>query len=284
MKSRIVFCIVLSIVISVALFVPVGEYAFAAADNDGILLPVLMYHSVLKSKNGTYIVSPAQFEEDLRKMTEAGYTTVFPSEIIAYSEGNGTLPEKPVLITFDDGHYNNMFYALPILQKYSAKAVINVIGAFSEYSTTSGDDSNPNYSHLTWSQIGELAQSGCFEIGNHTYNMHKYKPRFGVMPIDGESKEEHENNLTNDIMRLQTKIEESTGYAPTVFAYPFGKYNSEIKSELKEMGFKMLLTCNEGVNVIRRNDADALLRLKRINRSGKYSTDTVLSKMHGAKD
>lgn len=283
MKRRIVFCIVLTVAVIAAAFTPVASVAFAANEADGVLLPILMYHSVLKSKSGVYIVSPAQFEEDLKQITEAGYTTVFPSEIIAYCDGYGTLPEKPVLITFDDGHYNNMFYALPILKKYSAKAVINIIGAFSEFSTTGGDDSNPNYSHLTWEQISELAQSGCFEIGNHTYNMHKYKPRFGVMPIQGESKEEYEKNFRNDVTRLQRKLEESTGYAPTVFAYPFGKYNSDIKNELIDMGFKMLLTCNEGVNVIRKNETDELFRLKRINRSGKYSTDTVLAKMHGAK-
>lgn len=269
--------------VCVAVVTPVAGFAQAATESDEILLPVLMYHSVLKSKNGVYIVSPTQFEEDIKQIIEAGYTTVFPSEIIAYCEGTGELPEKPVLITFDDGHYNNMFYALPILKKYSAKAVINIIGAFSEYSTSSGDDSNPNYSHLTWEQIGELSQSGCFEIGNHTYNMHKYKPRFGIMPMNGETKDEHKQVLYADIMRLQAKIEECTGYAPTVFAYPFGKYNSEIKNELIDMGFKILLTCNEGVNVIKKNDTAELFRLKRINRSGKYSTDTVLSKMHGAK-
>lgn len=264
------------------LCIPESSGAFAV-NEDERALPVLMYHSILNSKHGTYIVSAAQFESDIKALEEAGYTTVFPSEIIAFCEGKGELPEKPVLITFDDGHYNNMYYGLPILQKYNAKAVLNVIGAFSEFSTTSGDDSNPNYSHVTWEQVGILAESGCFEIGNHTYNMHKYKPRFGIMPKDGESEEEYAENLRADIMRLQIKIEESAGYRPQVFAYPFGQYDKEIKARLIDMGFKMLLTCNEGVNVIKKGDSENILRLKRINRKGSYSTSTVIELLHGAK-
>ena len=69
-------------------------------------------------------------------------------------------PKKPVVLTFDDGHYNNYFYAYPIIEKYNFKANLNVIGCFSEYSTSSGDIDNHNYSYLTWSEIKTLHDSG----------------------------------------------------------------------------------------------------------------------------
>lgn len=280
MKKVISAIFTAAVVAAVFLFIPVQGTVLAESEQR--VLPVLMYHSILNSRKGTYIVSAVQLEEDIAALTELGYTTVFPSEVAAYAEGIGDLPEKPILISFDDGHYNNMYYGLPILQKYAAKAVINIIGAFSDYSTSSGDDSNPNYSHLTWEQIGTLAASGCFEIGNHTYNMHKFKPRYGIMPKYGESEVDYRENLYSDVDRLNKLLESYCGYVPTVFAYPFGKYCDSAKVILKEMNFKIYLTCNEGLNVIKKGEGKELV-LKRINRSGSYTTEVVIGKVKGAK-
>lgn len=246
-------------------------------------LPVLMYHSILKSRTGTYFVSPEQLENDLAAIKNAGYEFVFPEEVIAFAEGRGDLPEKPILLTFDDGHYNNMYYGTDILEKYSAKAVINVIGAFSEHSTVSGDDSNPNYSHLTWRQIGELYDGGYFVFGNHTYNMHSFEPRYGIMPKKGESETAYMEAFRVDFLKNQEKLTAATGVEPTVFAYPFGRYNEIADEILKEEGIKLTLTCNEGVTVVKKGEGECFLKLKRINRNGAYSTDDVLARIHGAK-
>lgn len=279
--KKVISAIVTAVIVA-AFFISIPVQGTALAESEQRILPVLMYHSILNSRKGTYIVSAAQLEEDIKMLTELGYTAVFPSEVTAYAEGIGDLPEKPIMISFDDGHYNNMYYGLPILQKYAAKAVINIIGAFSEYSTSSGDDSNPNYSHLTWEQISSLAASGCFEFGNHTYNMHKFKPRYGIMPKYGESEVDYRENLYSDVDRLNKLLESYCGYEATVFAYPFGKYCDSAKAILKELNFKIYLTCNEGVNVIKRGEGKELV-LKRINRNGSYTVDDVIVKVKGAK-
>ena len=124
--------------------VPVTAKGAAWTPPESVVLTTVMYHAVLNSRTGTYIVSEKQLDNDLYAYKAAGYTTVFPSEIIAYANGTGTLPEKPLLITFDDGHYNNLYYGLPLLKKHGMKANINIIGAFSAHSTDSGDHSNPN--------------------------------------------------------------------------------------------------------------------------------------------
>lgn len=252
----------------------------AKADNTQCRdLPVLMYHSMLNSKKGRYIVSQNQFEDDLKCFLDKGYTTVFPSEIIAFVNGTGTLPEKPLLITFDDGFYNNMVYALPILKKYNAKANINVVGSFTENSITSGEHSKANYSHLTWNQIKQLVESGCFEIGNHTYNMHKSSPRLGISKLSSETEEQYTENLTKDITKLQDILTTEVGVTPNVFAYPFGKINPTAKEVLKSLGFVMMLSCYEGNNVIRKNDYNCLLELNRYNRDGNYSTEAYVNKV-----
>lgn len=266
------------IVVFILITLIVGLSTSAYADNE-IELPILMYHSVLKSRNGTYIVTPAQLEQDFKRITEEGYTAVTCEQVIKYIDGEGTLPAKPILITFDDGHYNNMYYAVPLLKKYNLKAVINVIGAFSNFSTTSGDIDNPNYSHLTWDEVTELFNSGVVEIGNHSYNMHKYKPRFGMSKKSGETDEQYKQALLDDIGRLQKILFECTGKECNVLAYPFGKYNDVTERTLADMGFRIMFTCNEGVSKIRQGDKACLYRLKRINRSGRYDTETVMRKI-----
>lgn len=125
----------------------------------------IMYHSVLNGSKGRYIVSEKQLENDLVAFKNEGFVSVTPNEIIAFSEGRGMLPEKPVLITFDDGHYNNLYYAVPILKKHGFTAVINVVGAYSEYTTTSGDSKNPNYSHITWDEMADAAMDDVISSG-----------------------------------------------------------------------------------------------------------------------
>ena len=119
-----------------------------------IELPILMYHSMLKDpvKPSQYIVSPDLFEKDLKYIRKKGYTPVFMKEVIDYVNGTGSLPKKPIVLSFDDGYYNNYYYAFPLLKKYKMKAVISVVGKLSDdFSQT--PDENPNYAHLTWDDI-----------------------------------------------------------------------------------------------------------------------------------
>ncbi len=242
-------------------------------------MPVIMYHSMLKSKQGKYIVSPTQFENDLVALQKEGYVTVTCQQLVDFVYGDGDLPQKPILITLDDGHYNNAYYAVPILKKHNAHAIINIVGQFSQHSTQSGDAHNPNYSHLTWDDIAELAQSGNIEIGNHTYAMHAFTPRYGVARLNNEPDEQYEQALTADIGKLQRILLERSGINCIAFAYPFGKYNAISEKIIIKMGFKLTFTCNEGVNTIVRGKPQSLTLLKRINRSGFYDTNTVLEKI-----
>ncbi|MDD2227655.1 MAG: polysaccharide deacetylase family protein [Clostridia bacterium] len=243
-----------------------------------IRLPIVMYHKISIDKKGTYIVNQWQLESDLIAFQKAGYTTVFPSEIISYVKQGKKLPSKPLLLTFDDGHYNNLCYALPLLKKYNVKALMNIIGQFSNNSSLVGD-SNPAYSHVTWQQIKELYDSGFFEIGNHSYNMHNYKPRFGIIQKKNETSEEYYTCLKEDIGKLQNKLRLCAGVIPKVFAWPFGEYSTNATNILLSMGFEMFLTCNEGVSFIKKNNPSSLIQLKRINRNGLFSTQELINKL-----
>lgn len=280
--KRILLCGLISVICVSAIcciFLNSGIRAsdFALSAPESTELHVLMYHNILKSRTGTYIVSPLSFKEDLLEIKKRGYSFVLPSEVIAYVEGRGALPKKPVMITFDDGRYNNYYYGLPILESTNAKALFCIVGAFTEFTVTSGDTDNPNYSHITWEELKYLQDTGRVEIGNHTYNMHKYKPRFGVGKLAGETDEEYKKALNDDISKLQAKFIEY-GIKSEVFAYPFGKITSTCKSVIKENGLKMALTCSEGVTTVTRGDSKSIMNVKRVNRDGAYTTYEALKR------
>ncbi|MCL2587564.1 MAG: polysaccharide deacetylase family protein [Firmicutes bacterium] len=241
-------------------------------------LPILMYHHVLNSRKGKYIVSEKQLESDFLYLKQQGYTTVFLSEVIAWIDDSGILPEKPIVLTFDDGHYSNMHYALPLAKKHDIKFMVFPVTAFSRFSTDSGDHSNPNYSHLTWTQIKQMADSGHVEFGNHSHNMHKFKPRMGVMRMGSESMTDYSKNLSEDIQRAQDLIEDCGVPRPTAFAYPFGKFSDESQEILLDLGFRAILTCTEGVTIIKQNHPESLHKLKRYNRDGHRDTEDIFSK------
>ncbi len=150
-------------------------------ENSGeeIPVPILMYHALTRreSQVNDYTIPAYLFESDVKYLKEHGYTAVTMSELINYvydTDGNVSLPDKPVVLTFDDGFCNNYNYATPILEKYGMKAVISVIGKPSE-ETSAAEYRSEAFCSLTWDQIKEMADSGLWEIQNHTYDFHDTK-------------------------------------------------------------------------------------------------------------
>lgn len=257
-----------------------NEETVAASAEEDVFLPVIMYHSLLKdpARAGDYVVSPDVFKSDMNYLAENGYTTVFVKDVLKYTENGAPLPEKPIIVTFDDGYYNVMEYALPFMRENNIKGVINIVGAYSEQSAEDGDR-NPAYSYLTWEDISELDKSGVFEIGNHTYDMHSLTGRKGCRRLYSENAEEYRTVLFEDTGGLQDILKEKSGVIPVTFAYPFGFISDESADILEEIGFKALLTCYEKPNYIRRGENEGSLVLNRYNRPSGIETEKFFEKV-----
>lgn len=242
-----------------------------------IKVPIIMYHSVLKSRSGDYIVHPDVLEKDLAYIKEKGYTTITMTDLINYVYDDTPLPDKPIIITFDDGHYNNLGYAVPLLKKYNMKAVISIVGKYTDdFSRT--DEANLNYGHLRWKDINELINDGTIEFQNHTYNLHTIGARKGAMKKRGEGLEAYKNVLSTDISKLQEEFKKNTGYIPNTFTYPYGAISKESLNIIKELGFKASLSCLAGVNHITK-DKECLYQLRRNNRPNSISTEQFFKKL-----
>jgi peptidoglycan/xylan/chitin deacetylase (PgdA/CDA1 family) len=86
-------------------------------------LPVLLYHKMSDSAEDNLTIRPQTFERQLLYLHEKGYQTISMRQLLAFMEAGSPLPQKPVMITFDDGYVNNLKLACPLLEKYACKAV-----------------------------------------------------------------------------------------------------------------------------------------------------------------
>lgn len=269
--------VVLTAVICASAASLAGQTQTTAADGVVYEVPILMYHSVCKNSrvHSDYIISPEKFEEDIRYLKANGYTAVSTSDIVGCVKNGTRLPEKSVVITLDDGFYNNLSNVLPVLQKYNFRATVNVVGKYSEQFSESGDK-NPAYAYLSWDDISALVASGIVEIGSHTYDMHSLGTRRGCKIKKGENAESYKALLYDDLSKLRDTLSAKCGVTPTVFAYPYGECCDEAREVLEKLGFSAAYNCREKINQIGSNTD--LLQLCRINRDGHLSTEEFMNK------
>lgn len=160
MKSvRICVAAITAGVVCIAAMIGILSAAIYAENESGNSFIGLMYHQVLKdeSRAGKYIITPNELESDLAYLSENGYVSVLPSQLVKIREQGGRLPEKTVVITFDDGYETGLYYVLPLLKKYGMKAVINVVGSYTdEYSRINEEGKHLSYAYLTWNEIKTL--------------------------------------------------------------------------------------------------------------------------------
>jgi len=244
-----------------------GHFFSFAATGEYPRLPIIMYHHISPKYrlSNDFTITDKQFENDLKYLKENGYESVSMQQVIDYNEKGKKLPEKPIMITFDDGFQSFYTYAYPLLQKYQTKAVLSITGKYiDKYSNV--DDHNVDYAYLTWSEVTELSKSKLVEIGNHTYDMHEdSKKRRGCRINRYENPESYKQILTEDLSTLQDEVKSYTNSSPVIFAYPFGCKCPEAKEVIKDMGFKAILTCYGHVNELGKQK-DQIFNLGRFNR------------------
>lgn len=238
--------------------------AAAAVENESVCVPIIVYHNV-QPKQANYSITPSEFASDLQYLARDHYTPVTMNQLMDYVSGGESLPPKPIVLSFDDGYLDNYRYVYPLIKKYDTKIVFSIIAKNTD-DFTQFPDNNLDYSHVTWSQLKEMADSGLVEVENHTYNLHSDKRgRIGCMQKAGESYQQYEKILSDDLIKCQNEIMVHIGSVPATFTYPYGKISKNAEPILKELGFRATLTCNYGVNRISR-DPDCLYDLKRICR------------------
>lgn len=216
-------------------------------------------------------------EEDLCALKDNGWTPVSVSAVLRYVLEGEPLPDRPVLLVFDDGYRSFLTRALPLLRAHDAPAAVSVIGRQAQQARA-GDGG----AFMSWDELQEVAQSGLVEFVSHSADLHVYFQRSGVARLECESEAAYAQGLQADLQRM-TALCEAAGVAfEPVFAYPYGSLEPLAEPLLQAHGFLATLTSEEHVNVLTRS-ADCLYLLGRLNRSAFLQTQDVLDWMESGR-
>lgn len=252
-----------------------GYFVQPKPPKNALAVPILMYHGITENPKaaGKYTVMVSEFKSDMEYLKANGYNTIFISQLVDYVNSGTPLPKKPVAVTFDDGNYDNLVYALPILQKLGMKATVSIVGVYSF-------DSSAKRYHMNVEDIKTVAVSGVFEIGSHTWDMHynDKNHRRGCKRMENESPEAYAGALWNDLSMNQTFLTEKCGVTPKLFTYPFGQISPESVKIVKALGFRAALTVKPGINYIT-GDPEQLYDLHRVNRPSGVSTEKFMTRI-----
>lgn len=208
---------------------------------------ILTYHKVVSVDSLAIYstqVSVSKLEADFKWLADNGYTAILPRELLTID----TIKSKTVIITFDDGYYDNYLYMYPLLEKYGLKAEINVIVNWLTEERKNG--------WLTWDECREMSQSGRVEIGSHTFNLHNPTNNGNYLPggVNGVGREVDESDtdyierITADLQKSKDVIKERVGIEPVSFAYPYGEGNHFINSYISNLFAITFLTNNGKFN------------------------------------
>lgn len=181
-------------------------------------VPVLMYHSVADGTTNPVVIAPAKLDEELKYLKDNGYYTISLDDLYAYFTNNTPIPEKAVVLTFDDGYKDNYTNMFPILKKYGFKATVFVI--------TSYINKLPGY--LTSKQLKEMQAYGV-DIESHTVD-HK--------PLNTLTKAQQLVELADSKAFIEKLLNKKVNY----IAYPDGSYNKDTVECAKEAGYTMAFT------------------------------------------
>jgi peptidoglycan/xylan/chitin deacetylase (PgdA/CDA1 family) len=186
---------------------------------DSLRVPILVYHSVMPHHRGQSAeqraldVDDSVFVAQMRYLVDNGYPVVSFGALVDALEGRDTLPNRAVVITFDDGWENQYLHAFPILRRFGLTATFFV------FTTPIGTDSKL----MTWEQLRELQAAG-MTIGSHT-RTHPILPDYHAA-------------LHNEVVMSRADIAQQLGHAPDFFAYPFGAWDAQSAASARTAGYR----------------------------------------------
>ena len=184
-------------------------------------VPILTYHKV-DDVVDPLSVPPAEFEQQMKYLQENGYHSISPDQLTAYLNYGRPLPDRPVMITFDDGYVDNYVNAYPILKKYDFTATVFIVtGLISQ-----------DKRFMNWDQVREM-QNDRFVFASHSVT---HTPLNQLGP----------EGLRRELMESSAAMERQLGKKPRYFAYPTGDYSAKIEEQVKLAGYRAAFTIRYG--------------------------------------
>ncbi len=228
-----------------------------------IEVPMLMYHYISPLPYNADAIrrdltfEPEQFARHLERIRELGYETVTIRDIVEFLNTGAQLPQKPIVLTFDDGYVDHYVYALPALLQRDMVGTFFIVSDF-PYSG--------NTSYMDWGMVRELARAG-MEVESHA-QLHKTLANRNETYL----KTQAENTLRS--------FQQELGYRPRIISYPGGFFDAETIRVYKEASFWAGITTLPG----NEHSSDDLFRMRRVRLHGGDDADRVEQLLSGEED
>ncbi len=225
---------------------------------------VLNYHDIIDNKSteeDAVDLSQKHFEEQLLWLKENNYKVISVQQIFDAAAGKYTLPNKAVVITFDDGYQSFYTRAFPLLKKHHYPATVSLVGSWMGENT---DENKPTKPLMNWAQIKELIQSGLIEIASHSFDLHRGvlgNPQGNTQAaavtrvyddpmLIYESATDYQERIQNDLIKSANLIFQHAGVRPRVMVWPYGEYNQLTLMAARKAGMPMTMGLIDGANTL----------------------------------
>ncbi|QDH70403.1 poly-beta-1,6-N-acetyl-D-glucosamine N-deacetylase PgaB [Marilutibacter alkalisoli] len=222
-------------------------------------LLIISYHDIRddiarKGDPDQYAVSTQNFAAHLDWLAGHGYRPVALDDVIAASRGERPLPDKAVLLTFDDGLRSVHTHAFPLLRAYGYPALVAVVTDWVDLPPHRQIDYGPRMftgdDFLTWDQLREMQASGLVEVASHSHDLHhgvNANPQGNSTPAAVtrifdperqryESEAEYLARIRDDLSTSASLIERELGHRPRAMVWPYAAYNSQVNAIADALG------------------------------------------------
>ena len=225
---------------------------------DQARVPILMYHYVseLPPNPDRYrrdlTVRPENFEAQLQYLAEAGYRTITLADLYLYLTQGYPLPEKPIVLTFDDGYIDAYEIVFPLLLDYGFTGTFFVLATPAHFEWSE---------YITWAQMEEMSDAG-IEIQGH-----------GRDHVD--LRDRSYDYLVYQTVGIQEAIQYHTGRLPRFFCYPSGRRDADVIAVLKSAGYWGAVTTEWG----QRHTREGLFEMPRLRIRGSDTLESFINKL-----
>ncbi len=227
MKHKwIALCLALLLMV---VYLPVlAEETGQTVEKKDVKVPILLYHHITEESfdgNEISMISPYDFRLHMTAI-KVNYSPISLRHYFDYincTDGSVTIPDNPIIVTFDDGYLSNYELAYPILKELEIPATIFLV------TDTVGEmagNGKVNYSHFTWEQAREMEESGWIEIQSHTAS----HAALGTLDT---------NQLVTELRKSKYAIEKNLGRECDMIAFPYGSYNDAVLNAAERAGYKL---------------------------------------------
>ena len=214
-------------------------------------LPVLMYHHVSPAP-GLVTVSPQTFHAHISGLARRGYRSIGCDDLAAFLAGK-PLPEKSVMITFDDGYLDNYVHAHPVLQAFGFKSVLFLITGRIGEGAPRPNGATPDHRScmasiktghaddvmLRWSEVEAMRTAGSFEFHSHTHSHTRWDREIA-------DQAERDVRLAADLQQSRDTLNAHLGNASSHLCWPQGYYDNNYQQVAKRAGFDYFYTVGKG--------------------------------------